>query len=467
MAVTKVNYDSPSSFKACRKKQYEIWMCKPPVGTVVINKLEQADVVRRLGGKTFFTVADIAAMQQKGNPMYPQLAQLAQQGLIYTVKDQDVVLSGTRGELWVTSIAKVQKTYQVSAGGQWGNNWSKATQERGATVNGQFVLPWIKIRAMGEAASGTFACFVPLAQKGQIRTSWAVLNFNAPGVEHGLGDFILCAKGADGRPNLSDRWVVNGAVFADTYNNQGWQGCLKLAGVDTNAPEPAPLFEKPADTMTKFSELVKMFHEEFRGLGQAYKIESKRGQSNEGVDITYRVRANDDAPLTFTVLLKPKDSSCKVVNMAFSSERWKIDFDFEMKGQRPMLPMARYVWGILHEDAGLKHAVEWKLPSIARALDDAISHNLVSRGFSIQQRGTGSSGGYASLGYAIAGHGHSGIELRVRVRLTEVNRVRVDYRCKFQDEYTDSTQFNIKGLQEEAEELVTESLIGAGFPFDM
>lgn len=235
-------WDNPVNYKSCRKKQYEMWACKPPVGTVVINKFEQAAMVRQLRCKTFFTVDELANLKKQGSPLYAQLAQMAQQGLVYATKAQDIVLSGTRGELWLTSIDKVQRTYQIMCQGQWGSNWGAATMKQGQVLNGQFILPWVKIRALGETASGTMACFVPLSQKGQIRTSWAVLNFNASGVEHGLGDFILCAVGANGQPNLQDRWVVNGAVFADTYNNQGWQNCLKAPGVEVAVPEPAPLF---------------------------------------------------------------------------------------------------------------------------------------------------------------------------------------------------------------------------------
>lgn len=467
MASAQVNYNDPKNYKLCRKKQYEIWMCKPPVGTIVINKLEQADVVRQLGGKTFFTVDTLEAYASQNSHMYAQLRQLAQQGAIYVTKGQDVVLSGTRGELLVTSIEKVQRTYQVCFNGVWGSDWGRATHERGCGENGQFLLPWMKIRAMGEAAAGTMACFVPAVQRGQIQTSWAVLNFNTPGVEHGLGDFILCAKGADGKPNLGDRWVVNGAVFADTYNNQGWQGCLKTTGVGTSAPEPAPLFTTPADAVSKLGDLVKMFHEEFRNAGKSYKIESKRGQSRDGIDITYRVQAGNDTPLTFTVLFKPNDGACKSVKTSFSSPRWSIDYDFEMNGPSPMKHVAKRVWGILHEDAGLRTVVEWKLMPVTQAMHEAILHNLWSRGFKVEKYGSGRSGTYATMGYEISGHGHTGIELRVRVSLTEQNRARADYKCKYKEEYNDTSRFNISDVQEEAVELVTESLIGAGFPFDM
>lgn len=54
-----VDIDNPSSYKNCAKKQYEIYVCMPPKNTIVINKLEQADVVKALGGKTYFTVEQI------------------------------------------------------------------------------------------------------------------------------------------------------------------------------------------------------------------------------------------------------------------------------------------------------------------------------------------------------------------------------------------------------------------------
>lgn len=56
-------WDNPQNYKPCKKKQYEIWVCKPPKNTVVINKLEQADAVQYAGGHTFFT-----SRQKKADP---------------------------------------------------------------------------------------------------------------------------------------------------------------------------------------------------------------------------------------------------------------------------------------------------------------------------------------------------------------------------------------------------------------
>lgn len=54
-------WNNPQNYKPCKKKQYEIWVCKPPKNTVVINKLEQADAVQYAGGHTFFTSRQVKA----------------------------------------------------------------------------------------------------------------------------------------------------------------------------------------------------------------------------------------------------------------------------------------------------------------------------------------------------------------------------------------------------------------------
>lgn len=52
-------WDDIKKYKNCQKKQYTIHVCMPPKNTVVINKLEQADVVRQLDVRTSATVDDL------------------------------------------------------------------------------------------------------------------------------------------------------------------------------------------------------------------------------------------------------------------------------------------------------------------------------------------------------------------------------------------------------------------------
>lgn len=42
-----MDINNTSNYKNCSKKSYDIYVCMPPKNTIVINKLEQADIVRQ------------------------------------------------------------------------------------------------------------------------------------------------------------------------------------------------------------------------------------------------------------------------------------------------------------------------------------------------------------------------------------------------------------------------------------
>ena len=44
------------------------------------------------------------------------------------------------------------------------------------------------------------------------------LHTNLPNAPHGNGDYLVCRIGTDGQPDLSDIWVLNGAVFPEYYD---------------------------------------------------------------------------------------------------------------------------------------------------------------------------------------------------------------------------------------------------------
>ena len=268
-----VDINNPSNYKNCSKKQYEIYVCMPPKNTVVINKLEQADVIKVLGGKTYFTAEQVEKMQKSNPSMLAKLHQLVSQGRAYAVTDATpFVLCGTVGEMWTISPDKLAKTYNFLQGKQPLQINQQSLGQR--MKNG--LLDWTLVRTSPQATAGqNMACFVPSAQKGQIKTSWgAVLNINGAGISHGKGDFVVCAKLPNGKPNLSDRWVVNGDIFATTYNNQGWTDCLKQSDIKnitiTSLPNLVPqqavnndkgvdanVFKQKCDTLMK--ELQKVY----------------------------------------------------------------------------------------------------------------------------------------------------------------------------------------------------------------
>ncbi len=67
--------------------------------------------------------------------------------------------------------------------------------------------------------TGNFSFYVSANAQLTVNTSRGdVLHVNRIGVPHEDGDSLICAVGEDGQPNLSDVWVVNGAIFDDTYD---------------------------------------------------------------------------------------------------------------------------------------------------------------------------------------------------------------------------------------------------------
>ena len=124
----------------------------------------------------------------------------------YTAKPngEDVILTGTVGEQWVTRLSKVIKTYTKLDGSAL-----TAADFQADTA--------VSLKTIPEA--GYFAYFIPAEYHVSVQTAWGdVLHANREGVEHGDGDYLICRAGENGQPDLSDTWIVNGAVFPNTYS---------------------------------------------------------------------------------------------------------------------------------------------------------------------------------------------------------------------------------------------------------
>ncbi len=154
-----------------------------------------------LTGKTEYTIQGMMVSQETS--FHNDL-----ENVDYTVTDdgESVVLKGTVGEQWVTKVDKVIETYTKADG-------SALTAEDFTSSKGTFID--LKTKAEPDT---NFACFVPVDTRLTLNTAWGdVLHVNDPSAEHGYGDYLVCPN-VDGQPDFSDVWVVNGAIFASTYD---------------------------------------------------------------------------------------------------------------------------------------------------------------------------------------------------------------------------------------------------------
>ena len=140
----------------------------------------------------------------------------------YTATDdgESVVLKGTVGEQWVTKLSKVLETYTKADG--------SALTEQDFTEHKD---TFIDLKTKAEPDTN-FACFVPADVRLTVNTAWGdVLHVNDPASEHGYGDYLVCPN-KDGQPDFSDVWVVNGAIFANTYDTANAPVVGRVAAVE-------------------------------------------------------------------------------------------------------------------------------------------------------------------------------------------------------------------------------------------
>ena len=221
------------SFKKCQKKQYNAHVCMPPIGTVCINKLEQTSSVVAVSGvisskSLLFLPNEI----QKNPSLATQLQALLQQGMAYiTTQERPFVIAGVLGELYVCAAQPLQQNY----------TWSDGTLICDQSITPKLkdnILNWTVIQPI---AKEQYAEFIPLDKVGAITSFKGYkMQYNDPSISHGKGDFLV----ADTPSGTGHIKVVNGIVFALTYNNRGFTDYL----VDTKSIPSITIADLPPIT---------------------------------------------------------------------------------------------------------------------------------------------------------------------------------------------------------------------------
>lgn len=208
-----VNIDDSANYKPCNKLVYQIKVCKPPIGTMCINMLEQADAAMAMDGVTFISLETLKHLKDFNPEKFDVLMRLCKEGKAYeTTKKNPFILCGTLGEYWVVNEKTLTRKYVMLFGEHRESITDDVIKEYLSDDSARF-LPIETVPDQSQA----WACFVPVEQTGTVTTPWgAVLTYNTPTIEHNGGDYII-AQDKDGAPDMSDRYVVNGGVFKNTY----------------------------------------------------------------------------------------------------------------------------------------------------------------------------------------------------------------------------------------------------------
>ena len=177
-------------------------------GTAALQKtmslaeyLKQSNEAWLLTGKKAYPVQ---AMMASGETAFHN----ALEDVDYTVTDdgETVILKGVAGEMWPSSLSTVQSTYTKPDG----SRVSPADFAEKDTFIDLVAIP---------SPGSNYAMHVPPDVSVTVETGGgSILHANRPGAPHGNGDYLVCRVGEDGKPDLSDVWVVNGELFPENYD---------------------------------------------------------------------------------------------------------------------------------------------------------------------------------------------------------------------------------------------------------
>ena len=140
-----------------------------------------------------------------------------------TNENKPFVLSGTVGECWTVDAKKLFKTYRLFGGQPLTVDYLKSK-----VVNEK--LDWIHLETVANGQVNWAFFLNPRKYEVQavtnfpVQTSWGeTLLANRPEVKHGTGDFLVYTDN-NGLPNFNDMWVVNRAIFPNTYDMRAFPG---------------------------------------------------------------------------------------------------------------------------------------------------------------------------------------------------------------------------------------------------
>lgn len=210
---TKYPWEIEKNYRRCFAKRYKVHVCRPPRGVVIYNKLEHPELLSQLEGQSCIT------LKLQENPVLAELAStLVKENKAYYMNGDNFVILGTQGEMYPISKTSLFKLFCR-------HNGMKITAPYLSNkCNNESCIDWFEAYSIIQDTK-TYACHLPISEQGIFTEGSTKLSYNADGVKHGRGDFIISEMTDDGN-FIGKKRLVNGLVFADTFVTRNWQECV-------------------------------------------------------------------------------------------------------------------------------------------------------------------------------------------------------------------------------------------------
>lgn len=240
-------------YKVAREKQYETWVCKPPVGTCVFDSFYHRDICMNFKKLWISSLEYAQYMQNYGNTDDAYIVRNCMVG------EQDFVIIDAAGNFRKIYLAELQKGYVLASSGVRFNTDNLSmdscvltTAESGlqyykAALKSEGSIPifdWVKVRRIPDPQP-KLAVHIPKDKRftlAFLELGNDKLVANTVKTNHGKGDFVVCSSPVFDPSRLR---LMNGLAFSHQFNNQGW---LNEVVPVPDIPKPASMYRKSVQT---------------------------------------------------------------------------------------------------------------------------------------------------------------------------------------------------------------------------
>ena len=173
-------------------------------------------------------------MPKIGTPWVNRLSEISGQ----TSSSERFILSDTFGDKMGLSARDLSYNYKFYGGEEISFETLKSKMERD-------LLDWVRVETISNDLYWAFHMsqqrYGNTCRNYPVQTSHGVVLANKAGIQHGVGDFLVC-RDKNGRPDFSTIKVVNGKLFILTYDMRAFPGLTDGETTSINAPKPATIF---------------------------------------------------------------------------------------------------------------------------------------------------------------------------------------------------------------------------------
>lgn len=254
--ITNIVYDE-TKYKPCRTNKYQVWVCKPTVGTIVFDLLCCQDVIKQISESfTFPSESSKILFGRYGfvnSSIFVKMLEAYGQTLrdvknfIYKINtSNEYVICRPTGDITIVKYSYLQKNFQLLDGTEFVDIDEKVILKHSRKCNNGFIMDWI--RGRHKFNTEYMALQIPQHIKGYFQTpSGGILGVNCDnGMYQGNGDMVVCDRKND-KPVFQSICVMKGAIFRDTFDNRGWGNSVGAPIDFVNVPKPPSLVKNVAE----------------------------------------------------------------------------------------------------------------------------------------------------------------------------------------------------------------------------